>query len=96
MQDWRKRANQNADGTFAVASFGKTLFCGDSVRQRESIVGRCFEICILIEGTQMVIIHVIGTVCIVRMVSSGDVYLVICQLLIIGSGSQNFRITVKL
>ncbi|XP_076461074.1 uncharacterized protein LOC143293748 [Babylonia areolata] len=49
-KDWRKQANQNSDGTFAVASFGKTLFCGDSVRQRESIVGRCFEICILIEG----------------------------------------------
>ena len=49
-QDWRKQATQNPDGTFAVAPFGKTLFCGDSVRQRESIVGRCFEICILIEG----------------------------------------------
>ncbi|XP_070211495.1 uncharacterized protein [Littorina saxatilis] len=49
-QDWSKQANQNPDGTFAVAPFGKTLFCGDSVRQRESIVGRCFEICILIEG----------------------------------------------
>ncbi|KAL8600513.1 hypothetical protein ACOMHN_005007 [Nucella lapillus] len=49
-KDWKKQASQNTDGTFAVASFGKTLFCGDSVRQRESIVGRCFEICILIEG----------------------------------------------
>ncbi|PVD30541.1 hypothetical protein C0Q70_09809 [Pomacea canaliculata] len=49
-KDWSKQAKQNLDGTFAVASFGKTLFCGDSVRQRETIVGRCFEVCILIEG----------------------------------------------
>lgn len=49
-KDWTKQGNQNPDGTFAVAPFGKTLFCGDSVRQRESIIGRCFEICILIEG----------------------------------------------
>lgn len=50
VKDFRKRASQNPDGTFAVATFGKTLFFGDSVRQRESIVGRCFEICILVEG----------------------------------------------
>ncbi|XP_041370245.1 uncharacterized protein LOC121384084 isoform X2 [Gigantopelta aegis] len=42
--------NQNSDGTFKVVSFGKTLFCGESVRERETIVGRTFDICILIEG----------------------------------------------
>ncbi|XP_071090137.1 uncharacterized protein [Haliotis cracherodii] len=49
-QDRSQQANQNPDLTFSVVPFGKTIFCGDSVRERESIVARTFDVCILIEG----------------------------------------------
>ncbi|KAJ8317747.1 hypothetical protein KUTeg_005651 [Tegillarca granosa] len=48
--DRRKQARQNLDGTFRVIDYGKTLFYGDCVRERETIAARVFDICILIEG----------------------------------------------
>ncbi|XP_064603291.1 uncharacterized protein LOC135468797 isoform X2 [Liolophura sinensis] len=45
-----KKALQNRDGTFKALSFGKTMFCGSSVRERETIVARAFDICVLVEG----------------------------------------------
>ncbi|XP_005093466.1 uncharacterized protein LOC101852907 [Aplysia californica] len=41
---------QCSDGTFTMMSFGKTLFCGGSINERESIVARCFPVCLLIDG----------------------------------------------
>lgn len=45
-----KKALQNRDGTFKAVSFGKTMFCGSSVMERETIVARAFDICVLVEG----------------------------------------------
>ncbi|XP_071793032.1 uncharacterized protein [Asterias amurensis] len=49
-QDRSRQARQNKDKSFKPVSFGETVFIGDSVRQRETIVSRVFDICILIEG----------------------------------------------
>ncbi|XP_022091661.1 uncharacterized protein LOC110979851 isoform X2 [Acanthaster planci] len=49
-QDRSPQARQNRDKTFQPMPFGETVFVGDSVRQRETIVSRIFDICILIEG----------------------------------------------
>ncbi|XP_013086938.2 uncharacterized protein LOC106071400 isoform X1 [Biomphalaria glabrata] len=49
-QNVKEHYNQGADGTFALKDFGKTLFCGNSLWEREAIAGRCFQICLLIEG----------------------------------------------
>lgn len=49
-QDVSEQYNQSSDGTFALKDFGKTLFCGNSVWEKEVIAGRCFQICLLIEG----------------------------------------------
>ncbi|XP_074640330.1 uncharacterized protein LOC141898375 isoform X2 [Tubulanus polymorphus] len=49
-KDCTERARQNRDKTFQIVPYGSTAFSGDSVRERETIVSRVFEICILIEG----------------------------------------------
>ncbi|KAH9513242.1 hypothetical protein Btru_034462 [Bulinus truncatus] len=49
-QNVQEHYNQGADGTFALKDFGKTLICGNSLWEREAIAGRCFQICLLIEG----------------------------------------------
>ncbi|XP_077992393.1 uncharacterized protein LOC144446494 isoform X2 [Glandiceps talaboti] len=49
-QDRRLQARQNQDRTFQSVPFGQTLFSGENVRQRESVVARVFDICILVEG----------------------------------------------
>ncbi|XP_067656996.1 uncharacterized protein [Haliotis asinina] len=49
-QDRHQQARQNPDLTFGIVPFGKTIFCGESVRERENVVARTFDVCILIEG----------------------------------------------
>ena len=49
-QDCTVQANQRPDKSFQGPPFGKTLHCGESVRQRESIVSKVFDICIIVEG----------------------------------------------
>ncbi|KAK6185756.1 hypothetical protein SNE40_007918 [Patella caerulea] len=49
-QDRHLQARQGTDGRFEIIPFGKTLFCGDDVHERETLVARSFDICILIEG----------------------------------------------
>ncbi|XP_071476879.1 uncharacterized protein [Diadema antillarum] len=49
-RDCTAQARQKEDKTFEGPPFGKTLYCGDSVRQRETIVSKVFDICIIIEG----------------------------------------------
>ena len=49
-QDRSERGPQRPDKTFAPCSSGETLFCGESVRQREDIVAQVFPVCVLIEG----------------------------------------------
>ncbi|KAI0229861.1 hypothetical protein LSAT2_019732 [Lamellibrachia satsuma] len=45
-----KQARQNRDGTFKKLEYGQTVYSGNSVRQRETIVAKVFDICILLEG----------------------------------------------
>ncbi|XP_059145474.1 uncharacterized protein LOC131932566 [Physella acuta] len=49
-QDVSEQYNQGADGLFPLKDFGKSIFCGNSVWEKEAIAGRCFYICLLIEG----------------------------------------------
>ncbi|XP_030841605.1 uncharacterized protein LOC763292 isoform X2 [Strongylocentrotus purpuratus] len=49
-RDCTVQANQRPDKSFQGPPFGKTLHCGESVRQRESIVSKVFDICIIVEG----------------------------------------------
>ncbi|ESO96823.1 hypothetical protein LOTGIDRAFT_231659 [Lottia gigantea] len=49
-QDRSEQAKQGIDDKFEKVPFGESLFCGESVRERETIVAKCFDICILIEG----------------------------------------------
>ncbi|XP_065828687.1 uncharacterized protein [Oscarella lobularis] len=49
-QDFSAKAKQNDDGSFLILPYGKTLFCGTSVRQRERLISRVLRTCILVEG----------------------------------------------
>src|SRR3989449_3151038 len=49
-QDFSSKCRQNADGTFEGMPYGKTIFLGESVKERESAVARLLDLCILIEG----------------------------------------------
>ncbi|XP_067129424.1 uncharacterized protein [Centruroides vittatus] len=49
-QNYTAKMHQNPDGTFEAMSFGKSIFVGDSVKERESAVARLFDTCIVIEG----------------------------------------------
>lgn len=42
--------SQNEDGQFEPMSYGKTLFLGESVSEREATLARLLDTCILIEG----------------------------------------------
>ena len=50
LQDRTNQSRQNKDHTFQEVFYGDTEFAGDCVRDREIIVSRIFDICILIEG----------------------------------------------
>ena len=50
LQDFSHKCKQNADKSFAPLSYGRTLFIGESVRQREQLTARAFDICIIVEG----------------------------------------------
>ena len=53
LQDFSRKCMQNADKTFAPLSYGRTLFVGDSVRQREELTARAFDVCIIVEGDRL-------------------------------------------
>jgi hypothetical protein len=42
--------SQNEDGHFEPMSYGKTLFLGESNQEREAVLARLMDTCILIEG----------------------------------------------
>ncbi|XP_064630200.1 uncharacterized protein LOC135489044 isoform X1 [Lineus longissimus] len=48
--DRQHQARQNRDRTFQTVPYGMTVFSGDSVRERETIVSRVIDICLLVEG----------------------------------------------
>ncbi|XP_054167493.1 uncharacterized protein LOC128964866 [Oppia nitens] len=49
-QDLTDKCRQNCDGSFEAVPYGKTIFLGKSVKERESAVARMLDTCILIEG----------------------------------------------
>ena len=42
--------SQNEDGHFEPMSYGKTLFIGESIHERQAVIPRLLDTCILIEG----------------------------------------------
>ena len=49
-QDRTLQTRQNKDGTFKPVPYGKTVFIGSSVRQREMLTAKVLDVCILVEG----------------------------------------------
>lgn len=49
-KDRTKDYPQNSDGTFQVISFGQTYFCGNSLEERDQIVSKALDICLLVIG----------------------------------------------
>ena len=49
-QDKSTQTRQAPDGSFTAPPYGHTLVFGNSVRQREMLVPRVLEVCILVEG----------------------------------------------
>lgn len=49
-KDRTKDYPQNSDGTFQVISFGQTYFCGNSLEERDLIVSKAIDICLLVIG----------------------------------------------
>lgn len=51
-QDFSDKCNQAVDGAFEAKTYGRTLFLGESVQEREATLARLLDTCILIEGGQ--------------------------------------------
>ncbi|XP_076364339.1 uncharacterized protein LOC143253817 [Tachypleus tridentatus] len=49
-QDFTEKSKQNPDGSFENVSYGKTVFVGESVKERETAVARVFNMCIVVGG----------------------------------------------
>lgn len=50
LQMFTGKVQQNSDGSFAAVNYGRNLFLGNSVKERESAVARAFDTCIVVEG----------------------------------------------
>lgn len=48
--DKSSQTRQNKDGTFLKVPYGETVFVGDSIRERETLIGCVLHTCVLIEG----------------------------------------------
>ena len=48
--DKSSQTRQNKDGTFMQVPYGETVFVGDSVRERETLIGCTLHTCVLVEG----------------------------------------------
>ncbi|XP_062566077.1 uncharacterized protein LOC134228434 isoform X2 [Saccostrea cucullata] len=49
-EDVSKDYPQNSDGTFQVISFGQTYFCGNSLQERDLIVSKAVQVCLILIG----------------------------------------------
>ncbi|XP_022235190.1 uncharacterized protein LOC111083173, partial [Limulus polyphemus] len=49
-RDFTEKSKQNPDGSFENVSYGKTVFVGESVKERETAVARVFNMCIVVGG----------------------------------------------
>lgn len=50
MEDFSDKCKQLSDGTFEILSYGDTLFLGESMKERDTVVARLLNTCLLIEG----------------------------------------------
>ncbi|XP_076331536.1 uncharacterized protein LOC143236824 isoform X2 [Tachypleus tridentatus] len=56
-QDFSSKSRQNLDGNFERVPYGKTVFIGDSIKERETVVARVFNICIVIGVVEALSAH---------------------------------------
>lgn len=49
-KDWSKKAYQRPDGTFGGITHGQVKVVGSSMAERDAVIARVFDVCILIEG----------------------------------------------
>ncbi|KAM7290124.1 hypothetical protein ISCGN_026790 [Ixodes scapularis] len=48
--DWSKKAYQRPDGTFGGIPHGQVKIVGSSMAERDSVIARVFQVCILVEA----------------------------------------------
>uniref|UniRef100_V5HEH4 TIR domain-containing protein n=1 Tax=Ixodes ricinus TaxID=34613 RepID=V5HEH4_IXORI len=51
-KDWSKKAYQRPDGTFGGIPHGQVKIVGSSMAERDSVIARVFQVCILVEGDE--------------------------------------------
>lgn len=49
-KDWSKKAYQRPDGTFGGIPHGQVKIVGSSMAERDSVIARVFQVCILVEA----------------------------------------------
>lgn len=49
-KDYSKKCRQEKDGTFEKVTYGQTYFFGETIKERDSVIARLMDTCILIEG----------------------------------------------
>ncbi|KAH7970039.1 hypothetical protein HPB52_023928 [Rhipicephalus sanguineus] len=52
-KDWSKKAYQRPDGTFGGITHGQVKVVGSSMAERDAVIARVFDVCILIEALEM-------------------------------------------
>lgn len=50
LQDQSQKARQGSDNNFERVPYGETVYTGGCVREREDVVARAFQLCVLVEG----------------------------------------------
>lgn len=51
-KNYRSKCRQNSDNTFEKVTYGQTLFLGESVEERDSVLAQLLDTCILIGGDE--------------------------------------------
>ncbi|CAN8006984.1 unnamed protein product [Ixodes hexagonus] len=67
-KDWTKKAYQRPDGTFGGIPHGQVKIAGASMAERDSVIARVFEVCILIEADSVAACLLTGGECTARRV----------------------------
>lgn len=66
--DWSKKAYQRPDGTFGGIPHGQVKVAGSSMAERDSVIARVFQVCILIEADSVAACLLAGGECTARRV----------------------------
>ena len=51
-KDFSGKCRQDKDGTFEKVNYGSTYFMGESIKERDSLIARLMDTCILIDGDE--------------------------------------------